>query len=81
MPANGTPRHRRSCGAPGVDHEVHEYEPPERHGRDRDERPGYGLEAAAALGVDPARMFKTLIAIGRRPPRGRARAGRSPSST
>ena len=29
---------------------------------DRDERPSYGLEAAAVLGVDPATMFKTLIA-------------------
>ena len=46
----------------GVDHTIHEYEVPERHGRDRGARPSYGLEAAAALGVDPDRMFKTLVA-------------------
>ena len=46
----------------GVRHEVHTYELPERHGRARDERPEYGLEAAAALGVEPSRVFKTLIA-------------------
>ena len=46
----------------GVDHRVHEYTPSERHGRARDDRPEFGAEAATALGVDPARMFKTLIA-------------------
>ena len=46
----------------GVDHRVHPYALPERHGRERDERPNYGLEAAAALGVEPARVFKTLVA-------------------
>ena len=46
----------------GVSHAIHEYELPERHGRDRDTRPSYGLEAAAVLGVDPERMFKTLVA-------------------
>lgn len=46
----------------GVVHTIHEYELPERHGRDREARPSYGLEAAAALGVEPARMFKTLVA-------------------
>ena len=46
----------------GVDHRVHPYALPERHGRARDERPNYGLEAAAALGVEPARVFKTLVA-------------------
>lgn len=46
----------------GVEHTVHEYELPERHGRDRDVRPSYGLEAAAALGVDPDRVYKTLVA-------------------
>jgi Cys-tRNA(Pro)/Cys-tRNA(Cys) deacylase len=45
----------------GIDHRVHQYTPPERHGRQRDERPNYGHDAAASLGVDPARMFKTLI--------------------
>ena len=46
----------------GVAHAIHEYELAERHGRDREARPSYGLEAAAALGVDPGRMFKTLVA-------------------
>jgi Cys-tRNA(Pro)/Cys-tRNA(Cys) deacylase len=46
----------------GVDHTVHEYELPERHGRGRDERPAYGLEAAGVLGIPPGRMFKTLVA-------------------
>jgi len=46
----------------GIPYRVLEYEAPERHGAARDERPAYGLEAAAALGVDPARLFKTLVA-------------------
>jgi len=45
----------------GIAHTVREYAPaataPGRH-----ERPGYGLDAAAALGVDPRRIFKTLVA-------------------
>lgn len=45
----------------GVVHQLHAYTPAERHGRARDERPEYGVEAAAALGVDPARVFKTLV--------------------
>jgi Cys-tRNA(Pro)/Cys-tRNA(Cys) deacylase len=45
----------------GIDHRIHRYDPPERHGRERDQRPDYGHDAAASLGVDPARMFKTLI--------------------
>ncbi len=44
-----------------IAHAVHEYTSPERRGRARDERPDYGLEAAAALGVEPARLGKTLI--------------------
>jgi len=47
----------------GIPYRVLEYEAPERHGAARDERPAYGLEAAAALGVDPARLFKTLVAM------------------
>jgi Cys-tRNA(Pro)/Cys-tRNA(Cys) deacylase len=47
----------------GIPHRVLEYESPERHGTARDERPAYGLEAAAVLGVDPARLFKTLVAL------------------
>jgi Cys-tRNA(Pro)/Cys-tRNA(Cys) deacylase len=46
----------------GVVVRVHPYDLPERHGRARDERPNYGLEAAAALGIEPARVFKTLVA-------------------
>ncbi len=46
----------------GVAHVLHEYRPAERHGRAREQRPDYGLEAAAALGVEPGRVFKTLIA-------------------
>jgi Cys-tRNA(Pro)/Cys-tRNA(Cys) deacylase len=49
--------------AAGVAHAVHEYDPPPpADPRDRDRRPRYGLDAAAALGVDPARVFKTLVA-------------------
>lgn len=61
MPPSATPAIelvRRS----GVPHQIRTYEAPERHGRDRDERPDYGLEAAAALGVDPGRVCKTLVA-------------------
>jgi Cys-tRNA(Pro)/Cys-tRNA(Cys) deacylase len=61
MPASATPAidlvRRR-----GVPHEVRAYRLPERQGRARGERPDYGVEAAAALGVDPERVFKTLIA-------------------
>jgi Cys-tRNA(Pro)/Cys-tRNA(Cys) deacylase len=46
----------------GIDHRVHAYTPGERHGRDRDVRPAYGLEAAAALQIEPERMYKTLVA-------------------
>lgn len=62
MPAHGTPAIEVVRGA-GVAFEVLTYTLPEHQGRDRDERPSYGLEAAAALGVDPAGMFKTLIAM------------------
>jgi len=49
--------------AAGIAHVVHEYAVPETAGaRDRDGRPHYGLDAAAALGVDPGRIFKTLVA-------------------
>lgn len=47
----------------GAPHRVHEYELADRHERDRDRRPSYGSEAAAALGVDPARVYKTLAAV------------------
>jgi Cys-tRNA(Pro)/Cys-tRNA(Cys) deacylase len=39
----------------GIDHRVHEYD----HDPDA---ASYGLEAAEALGQDPARVFKTLVA-------------------
>ena len=44
-----------------VEYVVHTYEPAARSGRERAERPAYGLEAAAALGIDPSRVFKTLV--------------------
>ena len=62
MSGRGTPA-LAALAAAGTAHVVHEYEAPEPAvGRDRDARPHYGLDAAAALGVDPARMFKTLVA-------------------
>jgi Cys-tRNA(Pro)/Cys-tRNA(Cys) deacylase len=45
-----------------VAHAVHAYEPAQRSGRERTERPNYGIEAAEALGVEPARVYKTLVA-------------------
>jgi Cys-tRNA(Pro)/Cys-tRNA(Cys) deacylase len=59
--ASGTPAIELVRRA-GIAHHVHAYEATERHGRDRDRRPAYGLEAAEALGVDPDRMYKTLVA-------------------
>ena len=58
MSARGTPATdllRRS----GVAHRLLEYAPGPPTGG---ERHAYGQETAAALGVDPARIFKTLIA-------------------
>lgn len=60
MPAFATPAIARLTQA-RVEHTVHGYASPERHGRAREERPDYGLEAAAALGVAPGRLGKTLI--------------------
>lgn len=60
MPALATPAITRLTQAQ-MEHTVHEYASPERRGRDRDERPDFGLEAAAALGIEPARLGKTLI--------------------
>ena len=47
----------------GVAHTVHSYEiePPSGPEAHRGERVAYGTAAAAALGVDPARLFKTLV--------------------
>ena len=47
MPAKGTPA-IDACRRAGIPFDVLTYEPPEHHGRDRDERPSYGLEAAYA---------------------------------
>jgi len=58
----GTPA-LEALRAAGVAHAVHEYQAPRPAGpRARDRRPQYGLDAAAALGLDPARVFKTLVA-------------------
>ena len=46
----------------GIAHTVHEYTPHEPSGLDRGRRPAWGGDAAAALGVDPARIHKTLVA-------------------
>jgi Cys-tRNA(Pro)/Cys-tRNA(Cys) deacylase len=46
--------------AAGIAHVIHEYAPPEPAGG-RDGRPHYGLDAAAATGVEPGRIFKTLV--------------------
>jgi Cys-tRNA(Pro)/Cys-tRNA(Cys) deacylase len=43
----------------GIAHTLHEYEVADPRGRGP--RHAYGEEAAAALGVDPGRLFKTLI--------------------
>lgn len=45
----------------GIEHRVHAYDAPEPSGQGRGTRPSYGVDAAAALGVDPARVFKTLV--------------------
>ncbi len=67
----GTIRHMPSVGTraveavrqSGVPHALHEYELPEKAGRERDARPAYGLETATVLGVDPERLFKTLVVL------------------
>jgi hypothetical protein len=61
MSARGT-RATDQLTRSGVAHVVREYEAPVRQGAARDERPAYGLDAAAALGVEPDRIFKTLVA-------------------
>ncbi len=45
----------------GVVHVVHEYDAPRPARRGRGRSPAWGEDAAAALGVDPARIHKTLI--------------------
>ncbi len=62
MSGRGTPA-LEALRAAGVAHVVHEYRAPAPAvPRDRDRRPQYGLDAAAALGLDPGRVFKTLVA-------------------
>jgi Cys-tRNA(Pro)/Cys-tRNA(Cys) deacylase len=65
MATRGTPATELLRRA-GVPHVLHEYDAGERaatgRGRDRDARPRYGRDAAAALGVEPSRIFKTLVA-------------------
>jgi Cys-tRNA(Pro)/Cys-tRNA(Cys) deacylase len=61
MSARGT-RATEALAKAGIAFEIHDYEAPERHGAARGERPAYGIDAAAALGVDPARLCKTLVA-------------------
>lgn len=46
----------------GVAHSIHEYEAAVVAARDRGRRAHYGEDAAAALGVDPRRIHKTLVA-------------------
>ncbi len=54
MAAKGTPATAAVAGA-GVEHRLHEY-------RHDPAAASYGLEAAERLGVDPAMVFKTLVA-------------------
>ncbi len=51
-----------AVAAADIPHAVREYAAPPPSGRDRERRPHYGQDAAAALGEDPARVFKTLVA-------------------
>ena len=62
MSGRGTPA-LAALSAAGIAHVVHEYAVAEpAAARDRDVRPHYGLGAAAALGIAPDRIFKTLVA-------------------
>lgn len=54
--AGGTPATTALTRA-GVPHTVHPYE----HDAAVSAEVGYGLEAAHALGIDPARVYKTLV--------------------
>jgi Cys-tRNA(Pro)/Cys-tRNA(Cys) deacylase len=61
MPAGGTAAldllRRR-----GIEHRVHEYEIPDSTRTGGTGSPHYGDDAARALGVDPSRIHKTLVA-------------------
>jgi Cys-tRNA(Pro)/Cys-tRNA(Cys) deacylase len=60
--SNGTPALVHLARA-GIPHQVHRYEIPEADGPAlaRGERLHYGTAAAAALGIPPAQMLKTLV--------------------
>jgi Cys-tRNA(Pro)/Cys-tRNA(Cys) deacylase len=60
--AGGSTRALDELVRAGVVHVVHEYAAHEPGGGDRGRRPAWGEDAAAALGVDPARIHKTLVA-------------------
>jgi Cys-tRNA(Pro)/Cys-tRNA(Cys) deacylase len=62
MPTGATPAILLVARA-GIPHDILEYALPDRHGRERDARPDYGPEAAAALRLPPATVGKTLIAL------------------
>lgn len=67
MSARGT-RATELLRAAGVVHSLHEYDPEEagggagRGGMVRADHVAYGERTVAALGLDPARVFKTLVA-------------------
>lgn len=61
MSAGGT-RALEELTRAGVRHDVHPYEIPEPAGSERGRRPAWGDDAASALGVDPGRIHKTLVA-------------------
>ncbi len=60
--SNGTPALVHLVRAK-IPHQIHHYEIPEADGpaQARGERISYGLAAAAALGIPPAQMFKSLV--------------------
>lgn len=63
MSRRGSTRAIAAAHAAGVELAVHECEPsPGESAPGHHRRPAWGVEAAAALGVDPRRVFKTLVA-------------------
>ena len=65
----------------GITHTVHEYAAPEPSGRGHgsERRPAWGEDAATALGLDRARIHKTLVAVvDGKPALSRCAAGSSP---
>jgi Cys-tRNA(Pro)/Cys-tRNA(Cys) deacylase len=56
-PAGGSTPATAALARAGVQHTVHPYE----HDAAVSAEVGYGLEAAHALGIDPARVYKTLV--------------------